>query len=68
MPNRNQAEPYALTARFTDQSYRRVVALSEKLGLSRHRALQLCYTVGLDVLSGRMDIYTPAAAPPSQEE
>lgn len=67
MPNRNKAEPYALTARFTDQSYRRVVALSEKLGLSRHRALKLCYTVGLDVLSGRLNIYTPAA-PSSQEE
>ncbi len=60
MSNRNKTEPYALTARFTDQSYRRVIALSEQLGLTRHRALQLCYTVEIDVLSGRLNIRTPA--------
>lgn len=59
--NRNKTEPYAITARFNDKNYHRVLAISKKLGLTRHRALQLCYTVGIDVLSGKMDICTPAA-------
>lgn len=59
--NRNKTEPHLLAARFTDQNLRRVLVISQKLGLTRHRALQLCYTVGIDVLSGKMDICTPAA-------